>query len=150
MLHPADALTNFLKSFHRVSCGLHVYVKVSKCCYNCREIFLEDNGLVKLFSRDFIFSWPLKSVFSWTMYITSSNQRLWECFRRRNFNTDTWNDFLIWLSASIYCWNRHFSSTSMVLQKDISVCPCHSNWRGPGTNYNVRCIAVRVSVDSQI
>ena len=24
--------------------------------------------------------------------ITSSNQRLWECVRRRNFNTDTLND----------------------------------------------------------
>ena len=26
------------------------------------------------------------------IFKTSSNQRLWECVRRRNFNTDTLND----------------------------------------------------------
>ena len=75
--------------------------------------------------------------------ITSSNQRLWvRSTPYSNFNTDTLNDFPIWLLTSVYCKINIFSSTTGVLHKDISVAksmPFWSNRTGPGTN----CVAWR-------
>ena len=36
-------------------------------------------------------------------YDTSSNQRLWECVRLRDFNIYTLDNFTCWLSTSVYC-----------------------------------------------
>ena len=59
-------------------------------------------------------------------YVTSSDQRLWECVRRRlNFFTDTVNDFPSWLSTPK---TNLFSSTTGVLQKDISVTKSMPVW----------------------
>ena len=51
---------------------------------------------------------------------TSSNQRLSECVRRRNFYTDTLNDPLADFQPLSVKTNI-FSSTTGVFQKDISV-----------------------------
>ena len=49
------------------------------------------------------FSWCWKIHYDhFDVLKTSSNQRLWECVRRRNFNTDTLTDLPIWLSTSVY------------------------------------------------
>ena len=57
---------------------------------------------------------------------TSSNQRLWECVRCRiNVYPDTLYDFPSWLSTSK---NNLFSSTTGVLQKDISVTKSMPVW----------------------
>ena len=65
---------------------------------------------------------------------TSSNERLWECVRRRNFNTDT---LMIYLSdfqpLSIAKVKNLLSSTTGVLLKIFSD-KVH-DWRSPGTNY---------------
>ena len=45
----------------------------------------------------------------------------YECVQPRNFNTDTLDDFPIRLSTSVYSKINTFSSTTGVLQKDISV-----------------------------
>ena len=54
-------------------------------------------------------TFDVSSIFSCLYFIidtiyfkTGSNQRLWECVRRRNFNTDTLNDLPVWLSTSVY------------------------------------------------
>ena len=68
-------------------------------------------------SNIWIISYILHIIFS-----TSSNQRLWECVRRRiNVCPDTLNDFPSWLSSSQPLKTNLFSSTTGVLQKDISV-----------------------------
>ena len=79
------------------------------------------------------------------IFTTSSNQRLWECVRRRlNFRTDTLSDFQ---SPKI----NLFSSTTGVLQKDISVTKSMPFWL-ERSRYKIRRVTAPVSdfVDSQV
>ena len=71
----------------------------------------------------------------------------YECVRRRNFNTVILNDFPVWLTTSVYCWNQHFSINRQpgfyrkIFQWQS---PCHSDWRVPGQLY---CVIAPVSVN---
>ena len=70
-------------------------------------------------------NWTRKTV--WLLINNaSSNQWLWECVRCRvNVYPDTLNDFPSWLSTSE---TQLFSSTTGVLQKDISVTKSMPVW----------------------
>ena len=68
---------------------------------------------------------------------TSSNERLWECVRCRNFNTDTLNDFLsdfqllsILLKPTFFHQQPGFCKKIFQWQS-----PFPSDWRDHDTNY---------------
>ena len=79
-----------------------------------------------------------------------NNQRLWECIRRRNFDTDTLNDFPIWLSTGLFLKSTFSSSTTRVLQKDISGTKSMLLRLKSGSWYKLCCVTTPVSVDSQV